>query len=134
MLKVENWPYTDPVVSQLYGRPPLIWKDMTVQLVVYETELENVARVIPEPLEQRTNLVITWVSEFRLGTTQGAFAEAAIYVQVKLGTAKATTSHFCTSTITCRSPAVAKSGASRKRWPRWGCFTNTRPSAARSTA
>ena len=83
MLKVENWPYTNPVVSQLYGRPPLVWKDMTVQLVVYETDIDNVARMIPEPLEPRTNIVITWVSEFKFGTTQGAFAEAAIYVQVR---------------------------------------------------
>jgi len=82
MIKVKEWGYTNPVVSDLYGRPPLVWKDMRVQLVVYETDIENVRRVIPEPLEARTNLVITWVSEFTLGTTQGAFKEAAIYVQV----------------------------------------------------
>ncbi len=82
-MKVEEWGYTNPVVSPLYGKPPLVWKDMRVQLVVYETDLENIRRVIPEPLEPRTNRVITWVSEFQLGTTQGAFAEAAIYVQVK---------------------------------------------------
>ena len=34
-------------------------------------------------MEVRTNRVITWVSEFELGTTQGAFKEMAIYVQVK---------------------------------------------------
>jgi acetoacetate decarboxylase len=82
MIKVKEWGYTNPVVSDLYGRPPLVWKDMRVQLVVYETSIENVRRVIPEPLEARTNLVITWVSEFTLGTTQGAFKESAIYVQV----------------------------------------------------
>ena len=31
----------------------------------------------------RTNIVIVWISEFDLGTTQGGFKEAAIYVQVK---------------------------------------------------
>ncbi|MDO9131047.1 MAG: hypothetical protein Q7U34_14385, partial [Anaerolineales bacterium] len=67
-MKVEEWGYTNPVVSPLYGRPPLVWKDMRVQLVVYETDIENVRRVIPEPLEPRTNKVITWVSEFELGT------------------------------------------------------------------
>jgi acetoacetate decarboxylase len=82
MIKMKDWGYTNPVVSDLYGRPPLVWKDMRVQLVVYETDIENVRRVIPEPLEARTNLVITWVSEFTLGTTQGAFKEAAVYVQV----------------------------------------------------
>jgi acetoacetate decarboxylase len=58
---------------------------MRVQLVVYETDIENVRRVIPEPLEPRTNRVITWVSQFDLGTTQGSFSEAAIYVQVRHG-------------------------------------------------
>jgi acetoacetate decarboxylase len=85
MLNAQDWPYTNPVVSHLYGKPPLVWKDMRVQLVIYETEIENVRRVIPAPLEARSNIVITWVSEFNLGTTQGAFAEAAIYVQVKFG-------------------------------------------------
>ena len=82
-MKVNEWGYTNPVISSLYGKPPLVWKDMRVQLVVYETDLENVRRVIPEPLEARTGIVITWVSEFEMGTTQGAFKEAAIYVQVK---------------------------------------------------
>ena len=77
-----KWGFTNPIVSPLYGKPPLVWKDMRVQLVVYETELDNVRRVIPEPLEARSNVVITWVSEFELGTTQGAFKEMAIYVQV----------------------------------------------------
>jgi acetoacetate decarboxylase len=78
-----NWPFTNPIVSNLYGKPPLVWKDMRVQLVVYETDFENIKKVIPAPLEPRTNKVITWISEFELGTTQGAFKESAIYVQVK---------------------------------------------------
>lgn len=81
----KDWGHTNPIVSNLYGRPPLHWRDMRVQLVVYETDIENVRRVIPAPLEPRTNRVITWVSEFELGSTQGAFSEAAIYVQVRLG-------------------------------------------------
>lgn len=84
-MKVDQWGYTNPVVSPLYGKPPLVWKDMKIQLVVYETDIENVRRVIPEPLEARTNIVITWISEFELGTTQGGFKEMAIYVQVKHG-------------------------------------------------
>jgi acetoacetate decarboxylase len=79
----KNWPFTNPIVSNLYGKPPLVWKDMRIQLVVYETDIENVKRLIPDPLEARTNKVITWISEFELGTTQGAFKESAIYVQVK---------------------------------------------------
>jgi acetoacetate decarboxylase len=82
----ENWGYTNPVVSPLYGKPPLVWKDMRVQLVVYETDIENIKKVIPAPLEPRTNKVITWISQFELGTTQGAFKEMAIYVQVKYKT------------------------------------------------
>jgi acetoacetate decarboxylase len=78
-----DWGFTNPVVSPLYGKPPLVWKDMRVQLVVYETDIANVKRVIPAPLEPRSNIVITWVSEFELGTTQGSFREMAIYVQVK---------------------------------------------------
>lgn len=84
-MKPEEWGHTNPIVSYLYGRPPLVWRDMQVHLVVYETDIENVRRVIPEPLEARTNRVITWVSHFDLGTTQGSFSEAAIYVQVKFG-------------------------------------------------
>jgi acetoacetate decarboxylase len=84
-MEPQEWGYTNPIVSYLYGKPPLVWRDMRVQLVVYETDIENVQRVIPEPLEARTNKVITWVSEFELGTTQGAFKEAAIYVQVRHG-------------------------------------------------
>lgn len=82
-IDVAQWPYTNPIVSNLYGRPPLVWRDMRVQLIVYETDLDAVARVIPAPLEPRSNRVITWVSEFQLGTTQGAFAEFAVYVQVQ---------------------------------------------------
>jgi acetoacetate decarboxylase len=82
-MQPKDWGFTNPIVSPLYGKPPLVWKDMRVQLVVYETDLENVRRVIPDPLEPRTNIVITWISEFELGTTQGAFKEMAIYVQVK---------------------------------------------------
>jgi acetoacetate decarboxylase len=82
-MRLENWGFTNPIVSPLYGKPPLVWKDMHVQLVVYETDIENVRRVIPDPLEARSNIVITWVSDFKLGTTQGAFKEMAIYVQVK---------------------------------------------------
>ncbi len=82
-MEPEKWGFTNPIVSPLYGKPPLVWKDMRVQLVVYETDAENVRRVIPSPLEARSNVVITWVSEFELGTTQGAFREMAIYVQVK---------------------------------------------------
>lgn len=82
-MQPENWGFTNPIVSPLYGRPPLVWKDMRVQLVVYESDLENIRRVIPAPLEPRTNTVITWISQFELGTTQGAFKEMAIYVQVE---------------------------------------------------
>jgi acetoacetate decarboxylase len=82
-MQPENWGFTNPIVSPLYGRPPLVWKDMRVQLVVYESDLENIRRVIPDPLEPRTNTVISWISQFELGTTQGAFKEMAIYVQVK---------------------------------------------------
>ncbi len=83
MIKKEEWGFTNPVVSDLYGKPPLVWKDMDVHLVVYETDLSNIERVVPEPLHVRTNKVIVWHSQFELGTTQGAFREAAVYVQVE---------------------------------------------------
>lgn len=79
----DAWGFTNPIVSPLYGKPPLVWKDMRVQLVAYETDIDNIKKVIPAPLEPRTNKVITWISEFELGTTQGSFKEMAIYVQVK---------------------------------------------------
>ena len=82
-MKPENWGFTNPIVSPLYGKPPLVWKDMDIQLIVYETDIENVKKVIPDPLEARSNIVITWISQFDLGTTQGAFKEFAVYVQVK---------------------------------------------------
>lgn len=70
MLKQEEWGFTNPVVSDLYGKPPLVWKDMDIHLVVYETDIENIEKVIPEPLEARTNKVFVWQSHFDLGTTQ----------------------------------------------------------------
>lgn len=82
MIKTQDWGFTNPIVSDLYGKPPLRWRDMRVQLVVYETDIDNIRKLVPEPLEVRTNKVITWISEFDLGTTQGAFRETAIYVQV----------------------------------------------------
>ena len=85
MLSTKQWGYTNPIVSGLYGKPPLRWRDMRVQLVVYETDMDNIRRVVPEPMVPRTNLVITWISEFDLGTTQGGFKETAIYVQVDFG-------------------------------------------------
>lgn len=84
MIKVEDWGYTIPVVSGgQYGQPPLVWKDMDIQLVVYETDIENVEKVIPEPLRPASNKVFIWQSHFDLGTTQGAFSETAVYVQVE---------------------------------------------------
>src|SRR4030067_311341 len=82
-MKPKDWGFTNPVVSPLYGRPPLVWKDMNVQLAVDKTDVEAVSRVTPDPLEARSNVVTTWVSDFELGTTQGAFKEMAIYVQVR---------------------------------------------------
>jgi acetoacetate decarboxylase len=83
MIKVADWGFTNPIISDLYGKPPLVWKDMDIHLVVYETDTENIEKVIPEPLKARTNTVIVWQSHFDLGTTQGAFSETAIYVQVE---------------------------------------------------
>lgn len=83
MIKKEDWGFTNPIVSDLYGRPPLVWKDMDIHLVVYETDIENIERVVPEPLVVRTNKVIVWHSQFILGITQGAFKETAVYVQVE---------------------------------------------------
>ena len=82
-MKPEEWGFTNPAVSDLYGKPPLVWRDMDIQLVVYETDIENVKRIIPDPLEARSNIVIVWISQFDLGTTQGGFKEFAVYVQVK---------------------------------------------------
>ncbi|MEO6012509.1 MAG: acetoacetate decarboxylase family protein [Devosia sp.] len=82
MINPGEWGYTNPVISGLYGKPPLRWRDMRVQVVVYEADIEQIRRVIPHPLEPRSNIVIVWASEFTLGTTQGAFRETAIYVQV----------------------------------------------------
>jgi len=83
MIPKEDWGFTNPVVSDLYGSPPLVWRDMDVHLVVYETDIANVEKVIPEPLKAASNKVIVWHSQFVLGTTQGAFKETAIYVQVE---------------------------------------------------
>jgi len=83
MIKKEDWGFTNPVISNLYGRPPLVWRDMDIHLVVYETDKERIEKVVPEPLKVRTNKVIVWHSQFELGTTQGGFKETAIYVQVE---------------------------------------------------
>ena len=83
MIKKEDWGFTNPIVSDLYGKPPLVWKDMDIHLVVYEASESNIEKVIPEPLKVRTNKVIIWHSRFKWGTTQGAFSETAVYVQVE---------------------------------------------------
>ena len=81
-MKVEEWGYTNPVISYYYGKPPLVWKDMDISLIVFETEMENIRKVTPEPMIPRTNKVFVWTSKFDLGTTQGGFSETAVYVQV----------------------------------------------------
>jgi acetoacetate decarboxylase len=81
-MKTEQWGYTNPVVSALYSKPPLIWRDTQVVLVEYETTLDRIRSVLPEPLEPWGNHVIAWVSYTPLGT-QGACHEACLYVQAK---------------------------------------------------
>lgn len=81
-MQVEQWGYTNPVVSALYSKPPLIWRDTQVVLVEYECDLERIKSVLPEPMEPWGNHVIAWVSWTPLGT-QGQCGEACIYVQAK---------------------------------------------------
>jgi acetoacetate decarboxylase len=83
-LPVTKWGYSNPIISPLYPPPPIIWKDVEVLLVLYETDEENIWKVIPEPLEVAGNKVIAWISYFP-ASTQGTFYEAALYVQVKYG-------------------------------------------------
>jgi acetoacetate decarboxylase len=83
MIKKEDWGFTNPILSNLYGKPPLVWRDADVHLVVYETDIENIEKVIPEPLKANSNKVFCWQSQFELGTTQGFFKETALYVQVE---------------------------------------------------
>jgi len=83
-LPPEKWGYSNPIIAPLYSKPPIYWPRCRVQLVLYETEEENVRGVIPWPLEPNGNKVIAWVSDFPM-STQGAFCEAALYVQVKYG-------------------------------------------------
>jgi acetoacetate decarboxylase len=81
-MKVEQWGYTNPVISPLYSPPPLIWRDTKVVLVLYETSLNRIRSVLPEPMEPWGNKVIAWVSDTPMGT-QGACGEACLYVQAK---------------------------------------------------
>lgn len=83
-MKIEKWGYANPIVSQLYSPPPLLWRDTKVVLVVYETDLDSVRAVLPEPMEPAGNKVIAWVSDTPLGT-QGACGEACLYVQARFG-------------------------------------------------
>lgn len=83
-LSPEKWGYSNPIIAPLYPEPPIYWPRCEVQLVLYETKEENVREVIPQPLEPNGNEVIAWVSNFPM-STQGAFHEAALYVQVKYG-------------------------------------------------
>ncbi len=83
-MKIKDWGYTNPVISQLYSPPPLIWRDTRVVLVVYETDIDRVRAVLPEPMEPAGNKVIAWVSDTPLGT-QGACGEACLYVQARYG-------------------------------------------------
>ena len=67
MLKQEEWGFTNPVVSDLYGKPPLVWKDMDIHLVVYETDIENIEKVFLSRLKPEQirclfgSLILTWV-------------------------------------------------------------------------
>jgi len=83
-LPPEKWGFSNPIIAPLYPKPPIYWRGARVQLVLYETREENVSEVIPWPLEPNGNRVIAWVSDFPI-STQGAFYEAALYVQVKYG-------------------------------------------------
>jgi acetoacetate decarboxylase len=83
-LPPEKWGYSNPIISPLYPPPPIYWPGARVQLILYETKEENIKEVIPYPLEPNGNKVIAWISDFPV-STQGAFHEAALYVQVKYG-------------------------------------------------
>lgn len=83
-LPPEKWGFSNPIIAPLYPPPPIRWIGMKAQLVLYETAKENISQVIPEPLEPNGNKVIAWVSYCDF-STQGAFHEAALYVQVKYG-------------------------------------------------
>ena len=83
MIKKEDWGFTNPIVSDLYGKPPLIWKDMDVQIVVFETDISNIEKVVPEPLKVRSNKIFIWHSNFDLGATQGTSLESSLYTQVE---------------------------------------------------
>lgn len=82
MLKVNQWGYSNPIISPLYPPPPLYWIDTKVQLIVYETDISNVEKVLPYPLEPNGNKVVTWISDEPF-TNQGSGQEAAIYVQAR---------------------------------------------------
>jgi len=82
MIKVKDWPFSNPIVSNLYPPPPLYWIDFDVQLVIYETDIANIEKVLPYPLEAVSNKVMTWISDEPF-TNQGAGKEAAIYVEAK---------------------------------------------------
>jgi len=83
-LPPEKWGFSIPIIAPLYPPPPIRWIGWKVQLVLYETSKQNISQVIPQPLEPNGNKVIAWVSYSDL-STQGAFHEAALYVQVKYG-------------------------------------------------
>jgi len=81
-LPPEKWGYSIPIIAPLYPSPPIYWPGAEVQLILYETDVENVKQVIPWPLQPNGNKVIVWISHFPV-STQGRFYEAALYVQVK---------------------------------------------------
>jgi acetoacetate decarboxylase len=83
LIKKEDWGYTNPIVSDLYGKPPLIWKGMDVQIVVCEADIRSIEQVVPQPLKVRSNLIFVWHSDFDLGATQGTSLESSIYTQVE---------------------------------------------------
>ena len=44
MLKQEEWGFTNPVVSDLYGKPPLVWKDMDIHLSCMKQTLRTLRK------------------------------------------------------------------------------------------
>lgn len=81
-LKVNEWGFSNPVYSPLYPAPPLYWVDFQVQMILYETNIANIEKLLPYPLEPNGNQVITWISDEPF-TNQGSAQEAAIYVQAR---------------------------------------------------
>lgn len=70
--------YIMPVYAPLYRMPPFEYLSMRRLNIVYETDIDNIKKVIPPPLEAAGNKVVVWVENRVAQRGQSVNAEGEV--------------------------------------------------------